>query len=78
MRKAALCLSQTLMRITGIGAILFLLSPVVSNLVAIIQSKVDNGSVVAHARRTISISDRNGKDPKPPALPPDTYCCGRA
>ncbi|KAF8872196.1 hypothetical protein BD779DRAFT_351369 [Infundibulicybe gibba] len=34
-----LCLSQTFTKIAGIGAILFLMSPVVSNIVAIIQSR---------------------------------------
>ncbi|KAF8872201.1 hypothetical protein BD779DRAFT_351551 [Infundibulicybe gibba] len=56
---AALCLlSQTFMRIAGVGAILIFSSLAVSNIVAVAQSEADDGSIALHVRRAILILSR--------------------
>ncbi|KAF8886910.1 hypothetical protein BD779DRAFT_540713 [Infundibulicybe gibba] len=55
----ALCfLSQTFMRIAGVGAILIFSSLALSNIVAIVQSESDSGSIALHMRRAILMLSR--------------------
>ncbi|KAF8899410.1 hypothetical protein BD779DRAFT_1488706 [Infundibulicybe gibba] len=61
-----LCLSQTFMRIAGIGAILSLLSPVVSNVVAAVQFEVGNGFTAPYTKRDIfSLKVADSQSPAP-------------
>ncbi|KAF8872197.1 hypothetical protein BD779DRAFT_1477689 [Infundibulicybe gibba] len=70
------CLAN-LVRISGIGAILFLLSPIISNVVAAVQSKVEKGFTVPHAGKDASmfsvgltLKDDTITNSEPPAPPP--------
>ncbi|KAF8886924.1 hypothetical protein BD779DRAFT_541084 [Infundibulicybe gibba] len=57
-----------IVRVAGIGALLFSLSPVVSNMGTIAQFKGDSGSITFHARRAMSMfspKDRTVTDSRP-------------
>ncbi|KAF8886913.1 hypothetical protein BD779DRAFT_540882 [Infundibulicybe gibba] len=62
----ALCfLSQTFMRIAGVGAILIFSSLAVSNIVAVVQSESDSGSIALHVRRaTLMLSASPTRRPR--------------
>ncbi|KAF8886908.1 hypothetical protein BD779DRAFT_1672962 [Infundibulicybe gibba] len=68
-----MCPAQSLVKISGIGGILFSLSPIISNIVAVVQSKVDNGFTVPYAGRDASMFSRKDDtitNSEPPAPPP--------
>ncbi|KAF8886980.1 hypothetical protein BD779DRAFT_1529080, partial [Infundibulicybe gibba] len=64
------------MKIAGIGVILFLLSPLVSNIMSAAQFQVDNGPTVSHVKRALSMfspKDRIIMDSQSPPAPQNIW-----
>ncbi|KAF8870784.1 hypothetical protein BD779DRAFT_509943 [Infundibulicybe gibba] len=71
MAAIALGSSRNFMRIAGIGAILFSVSPGLPNIVTAAQSKADHESIVPHGMSVSSLkSDHTAVDLQPPTPPP--------